>query len=139
MIRDPETGERSVVPMRYRCRLPGWTEAGEIEKPGTYNARRDKLSTVWRKVFGHQHGIMVVDQFYESVYLHNLQGRQLVPGSANRAWKSCSRQRLAKISLWPVSGLMSRLSEFVACLQHPNRRLTAAISEAQTAASIPPR
>jgi len=69
-----------VVPMRYRCRLPGWTEAHEIEKPGTYNARRDKLSTVWRKVFGHNHGIMVVDRFYESVYLHDLQRRPLVPG-----------------------------------------------------------
>ena len=64
LIHDPETGERMVVPMRYRCRLPGWTEADEIEKPGTYNARRDKLSTVWRKVFGYNHGIMVVDRFY---------------------------------------------------------------------------
>ena len=80
LIRDPERGKRMVVPMRYRCRLPGWTEAHEIEKPGTYNARRDKLSTVWRKVFGHNHGIMVVDRFYESVYLHDLQRRPLVPG-----------------------------------------------------------
>lgn len=85
MIRDPETGERLVVPMRYRCRLPGWTEADEIEKPGTYNARRDKLSTVWRKVFGKQHGLMVVDRFYESVYLHNLQRRQLVPGEREQS------------------------------------------------------
>ena len=45
MIRDPETGERSVVPMRYRCRLPSWTEADEVEKAGTYNTRQDKLST----------------------------------------------------------------------------------------------
>jgi hypothetical protein len=80
LIRDHETGQRMVVPMRYRCSLPGWTKADEIEKPGTYNARRDKLSTVWRKVFGHNHGIMVVDKFYESVYLHDLQQRSLVPG-----------------------------------------------------------
>jgi hypothetical protein len=103
MIRDPVTGDRSVVPMRYRCRLPGWTEADEIEKPGTYNARRDKLSTVWRKVFGHQHGIMVVDRFYESVYLHNLQGRQLVPGE---------REQSVEILFTPATGE----NLFVACL-----------------------
>jgi putative SOS response-associated peptidase YedK len=38
------------------------------------------ISTVWRKVFGYNRGIMVVDRFYESVYLHDLQQRQLVPG-----------------------------------------------------------
>jgi putative SOS response-associated peptidase YedK len=103
MIHDPVTGERSVVPMRYRCRLPGWTEADEIEKPGTYNARRDKLSTVWREVFGHQHGIMVVDRFYESVYLHNLQGRQLVPGE---------REQSVEILFTPAT----RETLFVACL-----------------------
>jgi putative SOS response-associated peptidase YedK len=103
MIRDPVTGDRSVVPMRYRCRLPGWTEANEIEKPGTYIARRDKLSTVWRKVFGHQHGIMVVDRFYESVYLHNLQGRQLVPGE---------REQSVEILFTPAT----RENLFVACL-----------------------
>ena len=80
LIRDPDTGERKVVPMRYRCRLPGWTEADEVAKPGTYNARMDKLSTVWRRVFGYNHGIMVVDRFYESVHLHDLQQRSLAPG-----------------------------------------------------------
>jgi putative SOS response-associated peptidase YedK len=103
MIRDPETGERSIVPMRYRCRLPGWTEADEIEKPGTYNARRDKLSTVWRKVFGYNHGIMVVDRFYESVYLHDLQQRQLVPGE---------REQNVEIMFTPQTGQ----DLFVACL-----------------------
>lgn len=52
---------------------PAGLEADEIEKPGTYNVRRDKLSTVWPKVFGYNHGIMIVDRFYESVYLHSLQ------------------------------------------------------------------
>jgi hypothetical protein len=36
-------GERFVVPMRYQCRMPGWTPAVERKYPGTYNARRDKL------------------------------------------------------------------------------------------------
>jgi len=103
MIRDPETGERMVVPMRYRCRLLGWTEGDEIEKPGTYNARRDKLPTVWRKVFGYNHGIMVVDRFYESVYLHNLQHRPLVPGE---------REQSVEILFTPSTGE----NLFVACL-----------------------
>lgn len=80
LIRDPATGDRMIVPMRYRCRLPGWTEAMEREKPGTYNARRDKLSTVWKKLFGFNHGIAVANHFYESVSLHRLQQRELVPG-----------------------------------------------------------
>jgi len=60
-------GRRVVVPMRYRCRLPGWTEEMEKEKPGTYNARRNNLRRVWGKLFGHNHGIMVVNRFYENV------------------------------------------------------------------------
>ena len=103
MIRDFESGERIVVPMRYRCRLPGWTEADEIEKPGTYDARRDKLSTVWRKVFGYNHGLMVVDRFYESVYLHDLQKRPLVPGE---------REQNVEILFTPSTGE----NLFVACL-----------------------
>jgi putative SOS response-associated peptidase YedK len=103
LIRDPATGERTVVPMRYRCRLPGWTEADEIEKPGTYNARRDKLATVWRKVFGYNHGIMVVARFYESVHLHDLQQRQLVPGE---------REQNVEVMFTPQTGQ----ELFVACL-----------------------
>jgi putative SOS response-associated peptidase YedK len=80
LIRDPETGERLIVPMRYRCRLPGWDEAKEREKPGTYNARRDSLTTVWRRVFGVRHGLIGVRRFYESVALHDLHQRALVPG-----------------------------------------------------------
>lgn len=103
MIRDPQTGERMVVPMRYRCRLPGWTEADETAKPGTYNARRDKLTTVWRRVFGCNHGIMVVSRFYESVYLHDLQHRALAPGE---------REQSVELMFTPRSGQ----DLFVACL-----------------------
>ncbi|KWO88594.1 hypothetical protein WM32_09110 [Burkholderia ubonensis] len=60
-------GKRVIVPMRYRCRLPGWTERDERQKPGTYNARVDSLSTAWRKVFGFSHGLMLVDAFFENV------------------------------------------------------------------------
>lgn len=80
LIRDAETGELRIVPMRYRCRLPGWDAATERTRPGTYNARRDKLDTAWRRVFGVHHGVIAVHRFYESVALHDLQQRSLVPG-----------------------------------------------------------
>lgn len=54
-------------PMRYRCRLPGWTEAVERKYPGTYNARRDRLEASWGRVFGHSHGVVVATAFYEHV------------------------------------------------------------------------
>lgn len=61
-------GDRHVArPMRYRCRLPGWTEAVERRYPGTYNARRDRLESSWRNVFGHTHGVVVARAFYEHV------------------------------------------------------------------------
>ncbi|KWA31253.1 SOS response-associated peptidase family protein [Burkholderia multivorans] len=60
-------GKRVIVPMRYRCRLPGWTERDERQKPGTYNARVDSLSTAWRKVYGFSHGLILVDAFFENV------------------------------------------------------------------------
>ena len=62
-----QNGQRVVLPMRYRCRLPGWTAETEKIKDGSYNARRDHLKTAWRKLFGFQHGIMIVDWFYENV------------------------------------------------------------------------
>ena len=73
-------GQRIVVPMRYQCRLPGWTEAIERKYPGTYNARRDKLEESWGKLFGHRHGIMIVTRFYENVSRHKMEGRELAPG-----------------------------------------------------------
>ncbi|BFI96227.1 MAG: hypothetical protein RSP_17370 [Rhodanobacter sp.] len=80
LIRDPETGERKVVPARYRCRLVGWTEADEKKKPGTYNARMDSLKTAWRGIFGYFHGVVVARRFFESVLLHDNQQRALAPG-----------------------------------------------------------
>ena len=104
LIRDPETNERRIVPMRYRCRLPGWDAAKEIEKPGTYNARRDSLSTVWRRVFGVYHGVMVVDRFYESVLLHENQQRSLMPGEREQKieieFKPRNGEELLVACLW---------------------------------------
>jgi len=38
-----------------------------VRYPGTYNARRGKLEESLSKLFGHQHGIMIVTKFYENV------------------------------------------------------------------------
>ena len=60
-------GARLLRPMRYQCRMPGWTAETEKQYPGTYNARRDNLETSWKRLFGRQHALMVVERFYESV------------------------------------------------------------------------
>jgi putative SOS response-associated peptidase YedK len=80
LIRDPATGERLIVPMRYRARPIGWTETDEKAKPGCYNARKDSLRHVWKGLFGYQHGIVVASRFFESVNLHDNERRSLVPG-----------------------------------------------------------
>lgn len=77
-----QDGGRVLVPMRYQCRLPGWSEADERRRPGTYNARRDNLGHAWRKLFGHQHGVLVVTAFFENVARHKLEHRPLPAGEA---------------------------------------------------------
>ena len=74
-----EAGELVVKPMRYHCRLDGW-HAGMEGNYGTYNARRDSFATTWKKQFGYQHGIMLMNRFYENVKLHDYQQRDLRPG-----------------------------------------------------------
>ena len=49
-----EDGGKVIKPMRYQCRLPGWTVADEKAKPGTYNARRDSLRSVWKRLYGYK-------------------------------------------------------------------------------------
>lgn len=62
-----ENGQRVVKPMRYQCRPAGLPARFDIEKPGTYNARRDSLEGFWRRQFGYTHGVMIADRFYENV------------------------------------------------------------------------
>ncbi|ALD92996.1 hypothetical protein CR3_3810 [Cupriavidus gilardii CR3] len=72
-------GRRTIVPMRYRCRLAGWDVSMERKKPGTYNARRDNLETAWRQLFGYRHGILPIRAFHEHVARHRLEHRELGP------------------------------------------------------------
>lgn len=66
-----ENGKRIVRPMRYHCRPAGMdpsidrTKDGKVS--GTYNARRDNLKRFWRNQYGHTHGLMLAETFYENV------------------------------------------------------------------------
>ena len=75
-----ENGRRVIKPMRYQCRLPGKPAFHDTKFPGTYNARRDSLEGYWRELFGHSHGVMVLDAFFENVSRHNVERRALASG-----------------------------------------------------------
>ncbi|HEL7748877.1 TPA: SOS response-associated peptidase family protein [Stenotrophomonas maltophilia] len=62
-----EGGKLVIRPMRYQCRLAGKPANYDQRFPGTYNARRDSRETFWAPAFGHTHGLLVVDTFYENV------------------------------------------------------------------------
>lgn len=100
-------GERIVVPMRYQCRMPGWTAAVERKYPGTYNARRDKLEESWGQLFGYRHGILLVTRFYENVARHRVEGRELAPDEREEnvvlAFDPQPPQDMLIACLWNVS------------------------------------
>lgn len=117
-----QDGQRLVVPMRYRCRLPGWTEQMEREKPGTYNARRDNLKRVWGKLFGHNHGIMVVNRFYENV---DRDGKNVVlefdPTPPQQMLVACLWSRTpvpSEPDLWSFAAITDEPPEEVAAAGH---------------------
>jgi putative SOS response-associated peptidase YedK len=62
-----ERGRRVIKPMRYQCRPAGKPAFYDEKYPGTYNARRDNLEGFWKGQFGHTHGIVVCNAFYEHV------------------------------------------------------------------------
>lgn len=62
-----EGGKMVVKPMRYQCRPAGKPASYDEKYPGTYNARRDNLEGFWKGEFGHAHGLLLVDTFYENV------------------------------------------------------------------------
>lgn len=75
-----ENGRKVVKPMRYLCRPAGKPAFYDEKYPGTYNARRNNLEGYWKGQFGYTHGIMVVNRFYENVYRHAMEGRELADG-----------------------------------------------------------
>ena len=77
-----ENGKRMIKPMRYQCRPAGKPAFYDAKFPGTYNARRDNLEGFWKDLFGHSHGLVVVNAFYENVNRHRTEGRELREGEA---------------------------------------------------------
>ena len=74
-------GDRLVIrPMRYLCRLPGYPASFDQRFEGCYNARRDNLDGFWSSVYGKNHGIMVIDSFFENVPRHLYEKRALAAG-----------------------------------------------------------
>lgn len=80
-----EQGRRVIKPMRYQCRPAGKPVFYDTKYPGTYNARRDNLEGFWKGQFGHTHGVIVCDAFYENVSRHRAEGRDLVEGEAEES------------------------------------------------------
>lgn len=78
MIR--QDGRRVIKPMRYGCRPAGKPAFYDVKYPGTYNARRDNLQGFWKGQFGHTHGLVLVNAFFENVNRHQAEGRALAPG-----------------------------------------------------------
>jgi putative SOS response-associated peptidase YedK len=75
-----ENGMRVIKPMRYLCRPAGKPAFYDTKYPGTYNARRDSLRGFWKELYGHSHGLIVVNAFYENVNRHRFEHRPLAPG-----------------------------------------------------------
>lgn len=75
-----ERGRRVIKPMRYQCRPAGKPAFYDEKYPGTYNARRDNLEGFWKGQFGHTHGIVVCNAFYEHVSRHPVEGQTLAEG-----------------------------------------------------------
>lgn len=90
-----ENGERVVKPMRYHCRPCGmpassdWTKDRKVS--GKYNARRDNLERFWRGLFGHSHGLILADTFYEMVGPENGPKReiQFTPRTGETMYVAC--------------------------------------------------
>lgn len=80
-----EGGRRLIKPMRYQCRPAGKPAFYDAKYPGTYNARRDNLEGFWKGQFGHTHGVIVVDAFYENVSWHKAEGRELSAGESEES------------------------------------------------------
>ncbi len=78
-----EEGRRVIKPMRYQCRPAGKPAFYDTKYPGTYNARRDNLEGFWKGQFGHMHGIIVCEAFYENVSRNKVEGRELADGEVD--------------------------------------------------------
>jgi len=126
-----EQGRRVIKPMRYQCRLPDKPARNDALYPGTYNARRDSLEAYWKNAFGHHHGVVVVQSFYEHVPRHALEQRSLAPGENPRnvvlEFRPQPPRDLLIACLWSEwEGPEGRLLSFAAITDDPPRDVAAA-------------
>lgn len=132
-----ERGQRVIKPMRYQCRLPDTPARHDTLYPGTYNARRDSLGRYWKPAFGHCHGVVVVQSFYEHVPRHALEQRTLSPARrpATWCWNSARSHRATCSS--PACGRSGKDRRGGCCPLRPSPTNRRAISPrpAMTAAS----
>lgn len=84
-------GRKRVLPMRYQCRPEGKPAFYDRKYPGTYNARRDNLEGFWAPLFGHHHGVVVAERFYENVEGEDGENRVLefVPRDGSDLYIAC--------------------------------------------------
>lgn len=118
-----EGGRLVLRPMRYQCRVAGKPVDYDRRFPGTYNARRDSLEGFWRGQFGHSHGLMVVETFYENVRGDDGANRvlQFTPRTGEPMYVACL------VSRWSdPNGAEQDLWSFAAITDEPEPEVAAA-------------
>lgn len=73
-----QDGKTLIRPMRYQCRPSNVERRMENLLESPHHARRDGLKGRWRTEFGHTHGVIAVESFFEAVALHRLRNRPLL-------------------------------------------------------------
>ena len=124
-------GRRLVKPMRYQCRPAGKPASHDRRYPGTYNARRDNLEGFWAGQFGHTHGVLVVNAFYENVSRHAMEHRDLAPGEREEnvvlEFRPRPRHDMLVACLWSHwTGPDGELDSFAAITDEPPAEIAAA-------------
>ena len=118
-----ENGGRVVYPMRYQCRPEGKPAFYDAKYPGTYNARRDNLEGFWKGQFGHTHGLIVVETFYENVEGEDGKNKvlQFTPRGGGPMYVACLWSRWTD-----PKGVEPELLSFAAITDDPEPEVAAA-------------
>lgn len=99
-----QDGQTLIRPMRYQCRPSNVERRMENLLESPHHARKDGLQGRWRTEFGHTHGVIAVESFFEAVALHRLQNRQPLKGESLAALEleffPRERQTLYVACLW---------------------------------------
>ena len=127
-----EDGNLVIKPMRYQCRVAGKPANYDVRYPATYNARKNSLEGFWKPLFGHSHGILIVDVFYENVKRHRMEGRELREGEEEEnvviEFNPNPEQQMLVACLWSrwSNGKDPDLLSFAAITDEPPPEVSAA-------------